>query len=310
MPFNDRHISGGWKEMTAKVLPLFLILCLIFIPAASALGEQYTLTNMPLYEKTNHDFTGVYNMTFDATVTGQRIALIQFTIPAESQVDFTIYYGNDSTVSGYSENHHIDLLRTSSTVNIGSSTKTYSYIDTQPFYDFNLAGYAKDTNTTPETTGFLVYSLNYGALDNDLAAFHQVDNIAANTIYRIDASCSKPFDIFVTAAAPADVAGGASKGILDVLWEWINFGISVSGTVMEWAISLFYWLVFIWDNIIMIIALYIAATLAFAARNSRGNMAKFYRQFFADQKKLFEFLLGLWQIFTQIIANIRSLFHI
>lgn len=291
------------------VLVLVAVLVLVTVPV-SAWGEQYSLTNIPLYKNTKTDFIQKTSVTFDASTLNEKIALMSFTIPEGTTVTLTIYYGNNSVVTATSENHKIDLLRTSSTVTIGGVTKTYSYIDTQPFYDFNFAGYAKDTNTTPETTGFLIYSLNYGSLDNDLAAFYPVDNIQINTIYRIDATGTKPFDLFITSGEPSTVAGGAGESVLDVLWKWINFGISVGGTVYSLAVETFTWLLFIWNNLVLIISLYIAMTMAFAARNSRGNIAKFYRTFFSDQKKLFEFILGLWQTFTIIISNMRSLFKL
>lgn len=293
-----------------KPLPIILLgilaIAVLGIPVSAA---EYTLTNMPLYEKVQTDFSAVRNLSYDASTDGKRIALIQFTIPAESQVDFTIYYGDGSTVAGSSENHHLDILRTSSTVTLGGDSKTYSYIDTQPYYDFNLAGYAKDA-TDNNITGFLVYSLNYGALDNDLAAFYQVDNIGLNTIYRIDATGTKPFDMFITSAAPDVVAGGASKSILETAQEWINFAIGLASFALGFVMGLFSWIKFFFiDNLVMTISLYLAITMAYAAATSK-NIFMFYRKFFNDQRKLFEFIFGLWRVLIEIISSFRGIFRI
>lgn len=280
---------------------------------------KYTLTNMPLYDKTNVDYKGVYNMSHDATKDGMKIALMQFTIPTESRVDFTIYYGNGSSVSGYSENHKIVdawlVSQTVATVSLDGTSKEYTYIDTQPFYDFNLAGYAVERDTldftnTTAPAGFLVYSLNYGALDNDLAVFYEVDNPAINTIYRIDASCTKPFDMFVTMGSPEDVAGGVSKGPIDEVWAWLNYALGIASFVFGFVTGLFGWIKFFFiDNLVMTVSLYLAITMAYAAATSR-NIFMFYRKFFSDQRKLFEFIFGLWRVLIEIVSSFRGIFRI
>lgn len=304
------------KPHISVLLAVLLVAGMMVSPVAAG---KYTLTNMPLYEKTNTDYKGVYNMTHDAAQDGQRIALIQFTIPTESQVDFTIWYGNGSSVSGYSENHKIIdawlVSQTVSTINLDGVSKEYTFIDTQPFYDFNLAGYAVErdsldfTNTTAPS-GFLVYSLNYGGLDNDLAVFYEVNNPAVNTIYRIDASCSKPFDMFVTSGSPQDVAGGVSKSPLDMAWEWINMAISLGAFVYGFVTALFSWLKFFFiDNLVMTISLYLAITMAYSAATSK-NIFRFFGKFFNDQRKLFEFIFGLWKTLIEIISSFRGIFRI
>lgn len=290
--------------------PLLLaILVLLGMIVSPVMAAQYTLTNMPLYEKQNTNFQGVYNMSYDASAEGYRIALMSFTIPQESQVDFTIYYGDGLTVLGSSENHHLDLFRTSTTVTLGGDSKTYTFIDTQPFYDFNFAGYAKDSEMENKT-GFLVYSGNYGALDNDLAAFYEVQNIGVNTIYRIDATGTKPFDMFVTTGSPGDVAGGASKGIVETAQEWVQFALALGGLLLGVVMGMFAWLKFFFiDNLLMTVALYLAISMAYTAATSK-NIFVFYKRFFSDQRKFFEFILSLWQALINIISSFRGIFRL
>lgn len=304
------------KPHIIVLLALLLVAGMIVSPVSAG---KYTLTNMPLYEKTNVNYLAVYNMSHDATKDGMKIALMQFTIPTESRVDFTIYYGNGSSVSGYSENHKIIdawlVSQTVATVSLDGTSKEYTYIDTQPFYDFNLAGYAVERDTldftnTTAPAGFLVYSLNYGALDNDLAVFYEVDNPAINTIYQIDASCTKPFDMFVTMGSPADVAGGVSKGPIDELWAWLNYALGIASFVFGFVTGLFGWIKFFFiDNLLMTVSLYLAITMAYAAATSR-NIFMFYRKFFNDQRKLFEFIFGLWRVLIEIISSFRGIFRI
>jgi hypothetical protein len=278
---------------------------------------------MPLYNKTNVDYKGVYNMSHDAAKDGLRIALIQFTIPTESRVDFTIYYGNDSSVSGYSENHKIIdawlVSQTVSTVSLDGTSKEYTYIDTQPFYDFNFAGYARaadslDLLNTTAPGGFLVYSLNYGSLDNDLAVFYEVDQPTLDTIYRIDASCDKPFDMFVTMGSPADVSKGAGVNpILAAINEgskWVNYALTLGSFLFGMLLGLFGWLKFFFiDNLLMVVALYLSITMAYAAATSR-NIFQFFQRFFRYQRSLFEFMIGLWRVLVEIVSSFRGIFRI
>jgi hypothetical protein len=310
-----------------KIKPHIIVLLAVLLVAGMIVSPvsagKYTLTNMPLYDKTNVDYKGVYNMSHDAAKDGLRIALIQFTIPTESRVDFTIYYGNDSSVSGYSENHKTFdawlVSRTVSTVNLNGVSKEYTFIDTQPFYDFNLAGYARDRDwldllNTTAPAGFLVYSLNYGGLDNDLAVFYEVPNPTIDTIYRIDASCSKPFDMFVTMGSPADVSKGAGVDpLLAAINEgsrWINYVLTLSSFVWGFVTGLFGWIKFFFiDNLVMTISIYLAITMAVSAATSR-NIFQFFQRFFKYQRSLFEFIIGLWRVLFEIISSFRGIFRI
>ncbi len=301
---------------TAKphIFALLAFLVLFGLIVSPVCAAEYSQTNIPLYNKSIVEFQQVTNIEHDASATNQKIAMIEFTVASGSQLDFTLYYGNGSTVTGYSENHKIlDALlvsQTSATVSLGGVTKEYTYIDTQPFYDYNLAGYAKSNNESA-ITGFMVYSLNYGGLDNDLAAFYPVDHISQNTIYKITASSNKPFDMWVTDADPADVAGGASKNILDVAWEWINYAISIASFVLGFCIGLFWFIKFFFiDNLLLVIALYISITMAYAAIVSGGNIFIFYRRFFGLQSMMIRFIAEMWNYLIQIISAFRSIFKL
>ncbi len=293
-----------------RFLVFLAILVLVAVPASAA---NYTLTNYPLYDKTNTNFLSVKNVSFDAVQLNQRIALIQFTIPSGYVVNFTLFYGSGSTASGYAENHITGVfpwIITTATVALGGDVHHYTYIDAQPYFDFNLAGYAKDTSVSPQITGFLVYSMSYGALDNDLAAFYPVNNIAANTIYRIDAFCPANFDMFITTGAPQDVAGGAGKSILDVVNEWVILAIDLAVFVYGFVTSLFYWLKFFFiDNLVLTVALYLSISMAYAANTAR-DIFDFFKRFFRFQRTFFEFILWLWNTLVTIISAFRGIFRI
>lgn len=73
--------------------------------------------------------------------------------------------------------------------------------------------------------------------------------------------------------------------------------------------SLLYWLKFFFvDNLEMVVALFLAVPMAFAAKNSRGNPEKFLRQYFKTLKGFFEFILSIWQRLIETIRTIRGWF--
>jgi len=305
-----------------KNLFVVLILVAVFlVPAVSA--SEYSQTNVlpaGVFEALSQkvvEFKGVTNLSYNEVSDNKRVSLVQFTVPAGERVDITIYYGSNKSVTGWSENHAVEWIpftnipiRTESTISLNGVTKTYDFLDQQPYYDFNFAGYAKSNNES-ELTGFLIYSGGYGTFDNDLAVFYPVDNIAVNTIYQVDMSCPDSFDAWITTNTAAAVAAASSKSVIDQAWDFINFALDIGSFMLGLFQTLFYWAKFLlWDNLLMEIALYISLTMAFAARNSRGNMEKFFRQFFSDQKKMFEFMIGMWNTFVTLVSNMRGIFRI
>ena len=293
---------------TLLLLGTLILITLAISPVHAWGNTSYTNTNAPLYNTVVFNFEGVTNLSHDASTQGNKIALGRLYVPDESQVNFKLFYGNGSTVDGSCENHHINLLQTSSTIILNGVSDEYTYLDAQPNMDFYFTGYGKNS-TDERDTGFLVYSMNYGEFDNGHAVFYRVPNIASNTIYRIDAWSSKPFKMEIDDGKPADVIGGVSKSSIDIIAEWVALAFSVGDMLYSLVVELIKWLKFFFiDNLTLTIALYVTLTMAFAARNARGNMEKFFRQFFNDQKKLVEFILFLWTTLIELIQKFRSIF--
>ncbi len=234
-----------------------------------------------------------------------KIALIYFTVSTGTQVDFTLYYGNGSTVSGYAENHHINPLQTETTVSLNGVVSNYTYVDVNYFYDIEVAGYARLTNDTTQGGDA------YGLQDNNLAVFYPVDDLQRNLIYRVDAhSTGGPFTIEVVDGEPSLVAEGVAKTTTQTIFEMVNFALSMVTLVLDLGIGTLVWLKFFFvDNLMMTISLYLAITMAFAAGRAK-TIDGFLRKFFSDQKKLFEFILGLWDILISIIGQFRNIFRL
>lgn len=64
------------------------------------------------------------------------------------------------------------------------------------------------------------------------------------------------------------------------------------------------------DNLTMIVALFLAVPMAFAAKNSRGNPEKFLRQYFKTLRGFFEFIISMWKTIIDTIGTVRGWFRI
>lgn len=95
------------------------------------------------------------------------------------------------------------------------------------------------------------------------------------------------------------------------LTEIINFYTKVFWDVLGFLTALFDWLKYFFvDNLLMIVALFLAVPMAFAAKNSRGNPEKFLRQYFKSLKGFFEFMLSIWKMLIETIGTVRGWFRI
>ncbi len=298
-----------------RVLLALLIVSGMIVSPIAAATEQYTLTGFQefnVFDVKKDMYDDVYNLTFDKSTDDQAITLIHFKTPMDHTVSFKIYYGAGNSVSGTASTAWntslLPLHTTTSTIVFNGETKEYSYLDTNPEYDYYLSGYAK--KQSDNSTGIIVYNAGYGSFDNDLAVFMSVPNIAGNLIYRVDLVSDAPFDVDISYGTASEVASSVSKGILDIAWEWMNFAIGIAGTLKDFLFATFYWIKFIFvDNLLITVALYFSISMAVAATKSR-DIFQFYRRFLSDQRKFFEFILGLWQTLINIISSFRGIFRL
>lgn len=298
------------------IIILLAFLVLIGLIVSPALATTYTLTGFQEFnvlDVKKDSFTNVHELTFDKSGEDKAITLIHFKAPVGHTVSYTIYYGSGSTASGTAATEvNLSLLplqTTTSTISFNGETKSYSYVDTNPDFDYYLSGYAKDPETN--ATGIIVYNAGYASFDNDLAIFKPVPNLAVNLIYKVDISSDTNFDADISYGTASEVAASVSKSILDIAYEWINYAISLSGTLLGFLLGLFAWIKFLFvDNLLLVVALWISVSMAYSAISSRGNIFKFYRSFFKLQRSLLEFIMQLWNYFIQIISSFRSIFKL
>ena len=276
-----------------------------------------------LKQTTRESYSGANSYTYDASAIGDRISMVQFTVDTGQYVNFTIYYGTGSTVTGSAENRidHIGLCGflpcpiTESIITLNSVSKSYQYGDIQPLFDFDIAGYGVDNDNGQ--AGFLAYDGNYGKYDNDLAVFYPVNNTATNLMYKIDISGSQTFSVYINHGKPSDVAGIVSKGLAETINEWVAFALALGGLVLAFVEGVLAWVIFLFSggNILIIVGLWIAGTMAYSAMSSvtaRGfDVFLFYKKFFGYQRAFFTFVTrDVWGVFVEIIATFRGIFRI
>lgn len=293
--------------MNPRVFLALILVCGALVGSASAI--EYSRTQLPQANTTHFYGDQVVSYTHNANDYNDKITLIYFTVPSNGRIDFMLSYGYEQTVSGSISNQQDGWGWTTATVTLDGVTHDYTYWDTNQFYDIEVAGYAMQTNDT-SIRGFLVSSDSYGILDNDLAVFYPVASLQQNLIYQVDASGPVPFNIEVVDSPTADAIEGIKSSPLATAQEWISFAFSIGGLIFGLVSSLFAWLKFLFvDNLVMIIALYLTITMAYAACTSR-NVFQFFQRFFKSQKTFFSFLLSLWGVLVTIISEFRAIFRI
>lgn len=299
------------RSYFSLLLAISLIACIV----CPAFAESYTLTGYQefnVFDVKKDSYSNVRNLTFDKSKDNQAITLIHFKTQMDRTVSFTIWYGAGNSASGTAttawNTSLLPLHTTTSTLVFDGTTKEYSYLDTNPEFDYFLSGYARGQETN--ATGIIVYNAGYGSFDNDLAIFKSVPNLAANLIYRVDISSDAPFDADISYGSSDQVASTVSKTTLDVLWEWINFAISLGSLVLGFAGSILYLLKFFFiDNLLLIIALWLSVTMAYSAISSK-NIFGFYKKFLGLQRTLFEFIVAVWTVLIDVISKFVSIFKL
>jgi hypothetical protein len=300
------------------VLLAFLVLAGMIVSPVLAGNNTYTPRgNLDFWKSTTREsFTGGSSYSYDAYSIGDRISLIQFTVDTGQRVDFTLYYGGNKTVSGSAENSvtsiglcgFLPCPMTTATVTLNGISKSYTYGDIQPLFDFDIAGYGVDN--TNQQTGFLVYDGQYGSSSslssqsNDLAVFFPVNNTGANLITRVDISGSQTFSLWIDHGKAKDVAAVVSTGMLETVNAWLSFIYGVTGFLKDFLIGLFTWLKFLFiDNLMLTIALYLGVSMAYSAVSSK-DIFTFYKKFFKFQQSMFKFMVDIWNTIFGLVSSI------
>lgn len=303
------------KMMKAKALLLaLLIVAGMIVSPVSAITTFEQLEAILGAHVVQVDVYGSF--VYDGSADGDAVYRVLFSVPRDSYVNFTLYYGTASSVTGSASSiptGGLNILETTSTVELDGVSKSYTFFDTNPVYDFDITGYASNGS---EFVGFAVYSEDYGKpiLGNDLIVGYIVPDITHNLIYKIEFSSPKPFTLVYTSANKEDIVKriitGTSVGVLEEIKKLIDLAWMIWDTLYYLFVETYYWIkFFFWDNLLLTVALYIGITGAIAFNQSR-DIWKALSKFFNYQKKLFEFVLGMWTALINLIGTFRGIFRI
>jgi len=308
-------MTNSKKTTITKALLLALVIVLgVIVSPVSAITTWEQLDAV----LNSHVVTvnNIYNYTYDGSIDGDAIYRVQFTVPRDAYVNFTLYYGTASSVTGSAQSKPtggINPLITTSWVELAGVTKSYTFWDVVPVYDYDIAGYA--SNGT-DMVGFAVYSRDYNSaiLGNDLIVGYLVPDITHNLIYKIRFSGNKPFSLTYTSAPNKNIVDrinvGTETGLLNEFKKITDLAWAIWTTLYVFVVELFFWLkFFFWDNILLTLALYIGLTGAIAFNQSKDVFAAI-KKFFVYQKSIYHFIIGLWSSLIGIISQFRDIFRL
>lgn len=295
--------------MTAQynIIAIFAAIVILVAPAAAitVTAEPIGTTLQTLTQN------GITVFSYDASTDGNAIQRMGIDVPTGTTVSYTLTYGSGSTASGTLHYHNDGFFQQSSEITLEGESSSYTYVGLQEIGRFYVSGYGRN-ETSPGVwqKGFLVFGSTAGVSTiSDDFVFLPVSGDPV--IYKIDISSDNPVDVAIYYAPRGDVADATEKSFLDVANDWVQFATGIASTIYNVLASAFRWIKFFFvDNLGMTIALYIAGSLAIAARSARGNPIRVLRQFFKDQKNLFEFVISLWERLVNIIATFRGIFRI
>jgi hypothetical protein len=227
---------------------------------------------------------------------GQAIKYLTIASNEGTEGTITFLFNDGSTLDGSWSYEPGTLSRTGS-ITLNGETAGTTYITLGKFY-----------------TRFLQVNAMLNASDMTIrGAYGQIDGAWYN--YVETSSPQSPI-ISVTFSSTSDVTykveywdiGNASANanggdfvsyILSLVWMFIGFITELAS-----------WLKFFFiDNLLLIVALYIALTGAMAFGTTK-NIFQALKKFFNYQKKLIEFILSLWQYLISLAGWIRGLFKI
>jgi len=306
-------IAMKTKGHIIVLLALLLVLGMIVSPVL-ALG--YQITAEPLGGVLTLVPGKVSNLSIDVSQKGDAIQRLTIDIPTNTVLNFTLWYGNGTTVSGwmaYRNSTDCDdwypytNFCQYSGVSIGGDDKGYSYRGYQEAGRVNIVGYARNwTSDTGYTTGFMVYdALRFSTKD---MSYYPVSSISDNVIYKFNLTSTKPVAVAYYTNTRANVEKAARTTLLEVGSEWIALAQKYAGSTVAFIVGLFWILKFFFiDNLLLVIALWISVSMAYSAITS-PNIWGFYKKFFKTQKALLDFILFLWTTFWSILNYLVQIF--
>jgi hypothetical protein len=294
------------KHNHAKAILLALLLVLgMIVSPVSALG--YQITAEPLGGVMNLVPGRPTNLSIDVSAKGDAIQRITMDIPTGTVLNFTLFYGNASTVSGWMVYTNDGFFTQYSEVAIGGDAQGYSYWGFEEAGRIDIIGYARNYTTETEyTSGIMVYDAL--RVWTDHMAYYPVSGSSLIAIYKFEYTSTRPVVVNYYTNTRANVEKAARTTLLGAGSEWIALAQKYAGSTVAFIVGLFWILKFFFiDNLLLVIALWISVSMAYSAITS-PNIWGFYKKFFKTQKALLDFILFLWTTFWSILNYLVQIF--
>ncbi len=297
------------KARMGICLALLILTCMIVSPVFA----KYTITGEPLGGDAHLSEGKITDLVIDASVDGNAVQRISVDLSTGSVINFTLWYGSGSSVSGWMVYANDGFFTQHTEVALNKVVSGYDYTGLQEIGKVDIVGYARnETSSGVYDTGFIVYDTTFGLTDlNRGVVFYPVPSITDNVIYKFELHSTRPVNVFWYTNTRANVGRSVGHDLIQTAQDWINFALELASFLKDTVVSIFTWIkFFFWDNLLMTLALYLTLTMVFAARASRGNPAIFLRRWFKDQVGFFNFIIGLWRVLVEIIGTFRGIFRI
>ena len=315
------------REMIRPDRWILLILSIFFLVVVPV-SASYVVTGNYAGSSGGHlPFVAISEHVKFNSTPDQAISVVEYDLPLNTTVNFTVYYGIGKSMSGYMvyrpSEPGILIDYSISEISLGGMTRGETFEDlTALGYSLvnhvQFSSYGFDTITNE--TGFTLYAQGFGLWSEEIV-FAAVPNIESNMITSIEINATKPIQISIETSDRSVLAttlrtsatgyvAALLGGVTDRILGWIDLAYTVGETLWYVVTETFYWAkFFLWDNLLLTVALWIALTGAMAFGKTR-DIFKALKTFFHYQRVLFEFVLGTWQRLIDLIATFRGIFRI
>jgi len=310
-----------------RLLFFAVLLCLIVSPACAVSYVEVYPHGVDLLGDGSADekvFENVYAVAwngYEDPKTPMGIKYASFDVPINSDFQFTISYGNGSSVSGSVTHTLGGLGYLTSTITLGGESDEHTYIPIMGVlsgHEIYAIGYGRDadlllTNNASAPQGILLFSEQYGdtpVIGNNHAVLYETSDPQNDIITGITASCDQPFTISMMIGSISGTSLLAGQTPFEMINEWVSFALQISTAVLGFLMMVLGLIKFFFiDNLLLIIALWLSVSMAYSAISSK-NIFMFYKKFFGFQRALFQFFAELWNYLIQILAAFRGIFRI
>lgn len=260
-----------------RISLVLIVGALLLIAIAPVSAGSIVVTGANIQYPDSEVTTDSVNSYSYTAPSGQSVSIIEFKVPTDTEVSFTLFFGNGNSVEGGITYKTLGIMQSYSEVSLGgyeyNETFTDTYVSTAGIAKkVHFTSYAKDTSTTPNITGFATYAQGYGLYSNEIVFYPigtSCTELANNMISGISFAATKPMILHIEAEdsdtlsdhicnTVGEARNRAASNALNILIDNLN-------SIWSAMTSITYWVrLFTLDNIVLVFVLYLLGTLTAA----------------------------------------------